>query len=708
MNMRILIVVAMAALGLAGRAAEEPWILFPKQGETTREQLKASTNQEGKKFLRARQQTVTALPNAAAATERQKAVREKILRLLGGLPAEKTPLRTRHIGTEEHTDYHYDKIIYESMPGFYVPANVYRPASGQGPFPAILMPVGHSPEGKEGERDSAISLARKGFVVLKYDPIGQGERLQYYDPDLGMSKVGVSTEEHSHANGHTVLIGDSVARYRVWDGIRGIDYLVTRPDVDSTRIGITGCSGGGTLSTYIAALDSRVQAAAPSCYITTWEHLLDTVGPQDGEQSLANFLSEGLDIPDYIEAFAPKPFLILSTSGDVFPVAGAKQAYEEARGFYRLFKAEDRISWFVGPGPHGMPKESREAAYAFFIKYLKNGQGDPREDPVVLDPLEKILCTPTGQVSNSLGGETVFTLNRKRAEALRRGGKAADLAGEVRKLAGITVRPGGTPPAVKVHRTFDRTGYRVDLVSLAMEGNTMVTGALLVPTAAGPRPTAVVVDARPKNITAAPGSDAEALARAGFLVLVIQARGTREVPVPRSDFSPPFTGQNLVGDAGLAYQLYLLGKSLTGLRAEDVIRSVDYLLSLPNAKKEGLTALGTGAAGVYVLHAAALDNRIARVVTQQSPPVLRLGVERPIHHHIFEVAVPGMLTKYDLDDLMRAIAPRPVMLINPVDLLQRPLMTSEVRKMVPASVEVVQRGRREDLPASVLAVSGRP
>jgi hypothetical protein len=107
------------------------------------------------------------------------------------------------------------------------------------------MPVGHSPEGKEGERTTAIGLARKGFVVLKYDPIGQGERLQYYDPDLRTSKVGPTTQEHSHANGHAVLIGDNVARYRVWDGIRGIDYLLTRKDVAPKRIGVTGCSGGG-------------------------------------------------------------------------------------------------------------------------------------------------------------------------------------------------------------------------------------------------------------------------------------------------------------------------------------------------------------------------------------------------------------------------------------------------------------------------------
>ena len=177
---------------------------------------------------------------------------------------------------------------------------------------------------------------------------------------------------------------------------------------------------------------------------------------------------------------------------------------------------------------------------------------------------------------------------------------------------------------------------------------------------------------------------------------------------PRTDISPPLAPQNLVGDFDLAYQVFLVGKSLTGLRAEDVIRSVDYLLSLPNAKKEGLTAIGNGAAGVYVLHAAALDNRIARVVTQQSPPVLRLGVERPIHRHIFEVAVPAMLTKYDLDDLMRVIAPRPVTLINPVDLLDRPLLTANVRKMVPASAEVVLRGRRDGLPAAMLAASSRP
>jgi cephalosporin-C deacetylase-like acetyl esterase len=697
--MRILIFLAMAALFLSSRAADESWVLFPKPGETTRDQLKLALNQEGKKHLRERQRAISALRTSAEAAERQKVVREKILRLMGGLPTEKTPLRTRHVGTEEREGYRYEKIIYESQPGFYVPANVYLPTRGQGPFPAILMPVGHSPDGKEGERTTAIGLARKGFVVLKYDPIGQGERLQYYDPELRASKVGSTTEEHSHANGHAVLIGDNVARYRVWDGIRGIDYLLTRPDVDPKRIGVTGCSGGGTLTTYISAIDSRVQAAAPACYITSWEQLLDKLGPQDGEQSLANFLSEGLDIADYIEVFAPKPYLIASTIGDFFTLEGARQSYEEARGFYRLLQAEDRIGWFIGPGGHGVPRESREAIYAFFLKHLNNGQGDPRDEAVVLDPLEKILCTPTGQVSDSLGGETVFTLNRKRAEALKRHPAAADLPAQVRKLAGITVKPGGAAPVVTVHRSLRRDGYRLDLVSLAMGGGVAVTGSLLVPGGSGPHPTAILVDPRPKEVTAALGSDADALARAGFVVLAIQPRGTPERPVTAlPNISPPLAAQNLVGDFDLAYQAQVVGRSLTGLRAEDVIRAVDYLSAFPGAKRDGLTAIGYGTGGVYVLHAAALDSRIARVLTQQSPPVLRLGVERPIHRHIYEVAVPGMLTKYDLDDLVRAIAPRPVTIINPVDLLERPLHATQVRQMVAAPAEIVLRGRRDPLP----------
>ncbi len=314
----------------ASAAIGQDWVVFTRAGEGPHQQLTQRLNEIGLRLLEERARRVAAITTRQEAERRQKEVREKILRLIGGLPEERGPLNVRHTGTVERGDYRFEEIIYESLPGFHVTANVYVPAQGSGPFPAILMPVGHSPGGKESERDTALGLARKGFVVLKYDPIGQGERLQYYDPDLRASKVGGPTQEHSHANGHAFLIGDNVARYRIWDGMRGIDYLLTRKDVDPKRIGCTGCSGGGTLTAYIAALDERVQAAAPACYITSWEELLTKLGPQDAEQTFPRFLAEGLNIADYVELFAPKPYLIASTIEDFFPLEGARSARPSA------------------------------------------------------------------------------------------------------------------------------------------------------------------------------------------------------------------------------------------------------------------------------------------------------------------------------------------------------------------------------------------
>lgn len=700
-----------AFLSIASVRAQD-WTVFPQPGEGPREQLTRRLDQAGQRMLRQRMQRVAALATRLEAEERQNEVREKILRLIGGLPEERSPLNVRHLGTVDRGDYRYEKIVYESLPGFYVPANVYVPARGRPPYPAILMPVGHSPEGKEGERPTAVGLARKGFVVLKYDPVGQGERLQYYDPDLRASKVGGPTQEHSHANAPMMLIGDNLARYRIWDGMRGIDYLVSRQDVDPNRIGCTGCSGGGTLTTYIAALDDRVKAAAPACYITSWDQLLEKLGPQDAEQTFPRFLAEGLDLADFVELFAPKPYLIASTIEDFFPLEGARQTFDEARKFYALFGARDRLEWFVGPGPHGVPLQSREAIYEFFLRHLRNGEGDPREEPVELDPPENILCTETGQVSDSLGGETLFTLNRKRGIALMAPRPAVSAAGElqalrrrlieaVREVAGVRLAPGGPPPELRVHRSAVRPDYTLELVSIEVERGVSLTGLLFVPPGEGARPAVLAVDARPKQTPAAAGSDLEELAKAGYLVLLIQPRGTPEVP--------PAGVPNLVGDFALAFRAALVGGSLPGIRTEDVIRSVDYLASRPDVDRTRISAYAMGQAGVYVVHGALLDDRIGRVVLERAPAAYRLALERPIHRHLYEIAIPGVLRRYDLDDLLLALHPRPVKLINPVDLLDRPLRLAEYRQLcanlfesstrlgAPERVAVVYRGGRQPL-----------
>ena len=642
-------------------------------------QLKQYLNGLGSRYLAARTAEISRIKSRAEAERRQQMVREKLLRMIGGLPSVHGPLNARAMGVLKHEDYRVEKVVYESLPKFYVTANVYVPAQGAGPFPAVLIPLGHWANGKEGDRQIAVGLARKGFVAMEYDPIGQGERLQYYDPDTGRSKVGGATDEHSFANGQTLLIGDSVARYRIWDGIRSIDYLVSRKDVDAQRIGCMGCSGGGTLTAYISALDGRVKVAVPACYITSWLELLKERGPQDGEQVFPKFLSEGLDFPDFVEAFAPKPYLIESTKEDFFPLEGARQTYEEAKRFYAVFGAEDRVQWFVGPGGHGVPPVSREALFAFFIKWLKNGQGDPKDDPVPLDAPDDILVTATGQVADSLGGETVYTLNKARAKEMiapRQNVPVPRLIADIRELTGVAIEPGGAPPQVTVQSSAARDGYKLEAVSYESEPGIRIPGWLLIPDRAGRKPAVVMVDARPPQ----KNPDMDEMAKGGYVVFAIRPRGVGETtPSRRSEF---------LGDYSNSARAYVMGKTLVGMRAEDIIRAVDYLASRDDVDGTKIGGFGEGLLGVPLAHAAVIDQRIGRLILQRTMTSYRAAVDHPIYRGIYDVLVPGVVRKYDMDDLLAALAPRAVTLINPVDQLGRTLRAphtwpANVRRIAP-------------------------
>ena len=674
----------------ASAVSAQDLVVFHDRQESPREQLVRYLNAIGQQQLANRRAEVARLSTPEDVERRKKVVREKILKLLGGLPEYRGPLNVKQYETLDRGEYRIEKIVYESLPGFYVPANVYVPARRQGPFPAVLMPVGHGVDGKAGSRQIAVGLATKGFIALAYDPLGQGERVQYYDPDLRDSKVGGPTTEHSHSNGHTLLIGDNVARYRIWDGIRGIDYLLTRPDVDGARIGCTGCSGGGTLTTYISALDDRVKAAAPSCYINSWEELLKGPGPQDAEQSFPNFLSEGLNIADYVELFAPKPWLIASTIEDFFPLEGARQAYEEARRVYGLYKAEDRVAWYVGPGGHGTPQPSREAIYGFFLRWLKNGEGIAAEPAIPSEDPANLLVTPTGQVADSLGGETVFTLNKKRAADLippHRPLDRARLVADIRELAAIQAQPGGPAPRVTSHRQFRRDGYNLEVVSLDVEPGIRLPGLILVPVNEGPKPAVLAVDSRSKDALAAPGGDLEDLARAGYVVFLLQPRGMPETPQPaRSSF---------LGDSSLPIRAMVVGKNLVGMRVEDIFKSLDYLLTRPDIDRSRIAGFGHGAAAMALLHAAVLDQRLGRLVLQDCLVSYRSAVDRPVHRGLYEVAIPGVVRRYDVTELVEALKPRQVTFLNPLDALGRPMKVDGGRL----------RGRRDSLP-QFLAVGG--
>src|SRR3954469_12211679 len=266
------------------------------------------------KQLQQRAAKIASIKTTAQAEARKREVRAKILELIGGLPDYQGPLNPKVTRSIPQDTYVIEDVVYESLPGLFVTANLYRPQAA-GKYPGVLLPLGHWDYGKSAVQQISANLALKGFVVLTYNPIGQGERLQSYDWRLGKSIAGSSVEQHFMAGTQRILVGQSFARYRIWDAKRSLDYLTSRPEVNREKIGVTGCSGGGTITSYISALDSRVKVAAPACYMNSFQTLY-TGSIGDSEQSIPGFLAAGLDQTDYPELFAPKPWLMMSTEKD--------------------------------------------------------------------------------------------------------------------------------------------------------------------------------------------------------------------------------------------------------------------------------------------------------------------------------------------------------------------------------------------------------
>ncbi len=246
-------------------------------------------------------------------------VRSKVWELIGG-QFEKTPLKPKVVGTIDRSDYRIEKVIFESLPEVFVTANFYIPKRHKPPYPGIIVPLGHSIDGKSFYYYQYVcqSLARKGYAVLPFDPFGQGERLQYLDPRTGKGLYD-PTGEHDQAGRPMLLFGSQFEQYRTWDGIRAVDYLLSRPEVDPERIGCTGQSGGGTMTMWLAALEPRIKAYAASDGQNenlAGPNYLPPGAVDDSEQNLAGSLPEGIDRGDLFLACAPRPMLIMYSRTD--------------------------------------------------------------------------------------------------------------------------------------------------------------------------------------------------------------------------------------------------------------------------------------------------------------------------------------------------------------------------------------------------------
>ncbi len=617
-------------------------------------------------LLEKRSATVAALNSLADWQKRQEWLRTALQEAAGNFPP-KTPLNVKIVRTIKKPAYKVEHIIYESQPGFFVTSSMFIPDGLKGKSPVVIYCSGHSDNGYRAYQTQILNLVKKGFIVFAFDPVNQGERLEYFDPVTNKPKPGGSDGWHSYSGAQVLLTGSSQIMYMMWDGIRAVDYLLTRKEVDASRIGITGRSGGGTQSSWIAALDERILAAAPESYITDFTTLFRGPGPQDAEQEPINGIIRGIDLADLLLVRAPKPTLIIATTGDYFGIQGFRNCAEEARRIYKAYGKEENFGTSEDILPrHGATLKNREAMYSFFQKALNN-PGSPREEKMEPLSIEELQVTATGQVYTSLKGETVYSLNRKVAENLTKKRQAtkndlARLSGVVRsakKLSGYRA-PVTLSEPVYTGRV-PRDGYMIDKYFVKGEGDYIIPYLILKPDR--PNNKAVIyLHPAGKSAEASAGGEMEWFARNGYTVLAPDLIGTGEMG------PGDYRGDSYIDGVSLNvwFCSMLIGRSIVGIRAGDVVMLARLLKAGGDINE--IYGVAKREMSPVLLHAAAFDPDILRVaLIEPYSSYHSIVMNRFYRPEFIHGAVQGALQAYDLPDLAASLAPRKLAMINVLD-----------------------------------------
>jgi dienelactone hydrolase len=580
----------------------------------------------------------------------QSSLRQAFLRLLGAFPEKPGGPPVRKTGTIDAGDYLIEKLVYESDPGYFVSALLYKPKKIASPLPGVLSPCGHSTNGKAAREYQIlhINLAKRGFVVLTYDPVGQGERSQFWDATKGRSRFNLSCGEHAVLGNPLYLLGTSLARYRIWDGMRGLDYLTSLPEVDPSRIGCVGNSGGGTLTAYIAALDPRVAVAAISCYITTLPRRMGNRIQEDPsadpEQDIFGFVSEGIDHAGLLALRAPRPTLQCSAQFDFFPIEGARESFAEAKRLYELLGAGDRLSLAEAAERHGLTRPLRMAVYQWFDRWLA-GRKDTAlaaEIEVASRPDVELLVCAEGQVNRTFRSRPLLPMAWEEFE---------------RKS-----RPARVPLSDLLRLDFDQADPALTEISS---------------TARPGRATIVCINSNEARNWRDETKFLRAMDREGHTVIVVDPRGVG-MSRPKLDvrglaYADPLSGV----EENIAYNAFLVGKSLVGMRVSDVLVTIKRLTARGQSRR--VVLCGRRDAAFIACLAAAVEPAIDRVATEELLLSFRslLSAEGiPINAASI---LPGFLQKFgDIPDVLAQIAPRKVLVAAGIGTAPRDLANTQI------------------------------
>ncbi|OGV50263.1 MAG: hypothetical protein A2X49_15065 [Lentisphaerae bacterium GWF2_52_8] len=604
-----------------------------------------------RELLARRKERIEALKTRKDALAYVESLRSAVKKSFRGMP-DRTPLRPRVSGRDDYGHYSLEKVIYESRPGLFVTGNLYLPRRAKGKVPCVLGVCGHANEGKacDAYQSFCQGLVLRGFAVFIIDPISQGERRQFFEEDGGDPGL---CRGHNLMGNQMVLLDEFFGTWRVWDALRGLDYLLSRPEVDSTRVGVTGNSGGGTLSSYVAALDPRVTMAAPGCFICSYLANIENELPSDAEQNPPGIIAAGLDQVDLLLCHAPRPTLLLGQYDDFFDHRYTLERFKDMQKIHALLGARGNAGVFIGPRGHGYFQENREAMYAWFMKHA-GLKGSSREEGLALLKEEKLYATSSGLLKEK-GARRVFEFSAQSALELKNKRKKLSVE-ELRRLARKLLHMPKQGKGAPHYRPLRGEGVNGKLHEFAIETE---PGIQVIATACGPQnfnmhppkgKILLFVGNSSSHEDACNVPEIKTLANGSVPFLTLDPRGMGQSQ-PKTcgsiEFFEPYGS-----DFFYASTAEMLGESYLGGRVHDLLRTMDFLYA------EGATEielLGRGMGSIVVAFGALLHKSKPRARIINFLPSYQLIAESPIHKWPLSASLRGVLRHFDLPDIYRAL-----------------------------------------------------
>ncbi len=612
----------------------------------------------------AHQRRLTALAkltSADAIAARQSYIRQTLWKIIGG-PLERTPLRTRTTGTFQREGYRVENLIYESRPGFHIAANLYIPA-GTGPFPGVLFQMGHSRNGKAytSYQKCCQGLARLGYLVLAFDPMGQGERVYYPQANGNMTRLASSDDEHTLPGRQLLLVGSTSTQIQLWDAVRSLDLLVAHPLCDPKRIASTGQSGGATLTMLLAAVDDRLTTAV-ICSANTENIACPGFNPpgstDDAEQNLIDGGTLGIDRWDLLYPFAPKPMLSLVSARDFFGtyspnyLVNGREEFAHLARVYGLLNASEKVAWEELPLPHALSYASRMRVYNWFEKWLKGSDRNIAAEPATAPEAdEKLYASKTGNVVRDLGGKTPLALARDRLQTATTRATAIEIEQMLRvdrvPVSAFTIVSKVPAPA----------GIRIEAAETASVPGVHLPAWLFHPATEDASKAALLfADAGGRAARWDEGSLYQNLAARGHFVCAADVRGIGDL---RPEYPRGAQGHasSHVSEENYAWAGLALGKPLVGQRVSDLLALIGSMRKA--APKRRLILAATGRMCIPALFAAALEPAVDAAWLHQDALSYRKLLESEEYSEPLANFLPGVLLRFDLPEVAALIsAPR--------------------------------------------------